>query len=169
MPEQPYFPRTTARELVEDHARLIGMSKAEAEMKAEGALERVALRRDAWNEPLRSYSKGMIQRTGLAQAIVGDPKLLVLDEPMSGLDPTGRYQVREMLESPSKGERPLSFPAISWAMSPRFVTVLRCLRAGRSLHLANSKISPPPKEWEWIAQFSAETDFNVHLLILRHR
>ena len=74
MPEQPYFPRiTTARELVEDHARLLGMSKGEASTKAEGALERVALRRDAWNEPLRSYSKGMIQRTGLAQAIVGAP------------------------------------------------------------------------------------------------
>ena len=113
MPEQPYFPRiTTARELVEDHARLIGMSKAEAAKKAEGALERVALRRDAWNEPLRSYSKGMISVPD-SQAIVGDPKLLVLDEPMSGLDPTGRYQVREMLRELQVKGRPLSSQAIS--------------------------------------------------------
>ena len=165
MPEQPYFPRiTTARELVEDHARLIGMSKAEAEVKAEGALERVALRRDAWNEPLRSYSKGMIQRTGLAQAIVGDPKLLVLDEPMSGLDPTGRYQVREMLRELQVKGTTIVFSSHILGDVASICDRIAMLKGGKVIASGQlEELLPPPKEWEWIAQFSAETDFNVPL------
>lgn len=165
MPEQPYFPRiTTARELVEDHARLLGMSRAEAAKEAEGALERVALRKDAWNEPLRSYSKGMIQRTGLAQAIVGDPKLLILDEPMSGLDPTGRYQVREMLRELQVKGTTIVFSSHILGDVASICDRIAMLKAGRVIASGQlDELLPPPKEWEWVAQFSADTPQNQPL------
>src|SRR5207253_1682846 len=61
-------------------------------------LTRVGLVPDAWNTQLRKFSKGMLQRVGLAQAILHEPKLIVLDEPMSGLDPMGRREVRDLIE-----------------------------------------------------------------------
>ena len=157
MPEQPYFPRiTTARELVQDHARLLGMSQGEAANEAEEALERVALRRDAWNEPLRSYSKGMIQRTGLAQAIVGAPKLLILDEPMSGLDPTGRYQVREMLRELQVKGTTIVFSSHILGDVASICDRIAMLKGGKVIASGQlDDLLPPPKEWEWIAQFDS--------------
>ena len=155
MPEQPYFPRiTTARELVEDHARLLGMNQGEAAREAQGALERVALRKDAWNEPLRSYSKGMIQRTGLAQAIVGAPKLLILDEPMSGLDPTGRYQVREMLRELQVKGTTIVFSSHILGDVASICDRIAMLKGGKVIASGQlDELLPPPKEWEWVAQF----------------
>lgn len=97
MPEHAYFPEhLSGRELVIHHGRLSGLDKASATRRADELLERVGLR-DAGEQHLRTYSKGMLQRVGLAQALVGDPDLVVLDEPMSGLDPVGRYEIREIL------------------------------------------------------------------------
>ena len=155
MPEQPYFPRiTTARELVEDHARLLGMTHKEATAKAQDALERVALRHDAWDNPLRSYSKGMIQRTGLAQAIVGDPKLLILDEPMSGLDPTGRYQVRELLRELQVKGTTIVFSSHILGDVASICDRIAMLKGGKVVASGQlDELIPPPTEWEWVAQF----------------
>ncbi len=98
LPEQPYFyDYLTAKELLEYYARLSGMEPKERGRKVEAMLARVGLK-DAARVQLRKFSKGMLQRVGLAQAVLHDPKVVFLDEPMSGLDPMGRREVRDLME-----------------------------------------------------------------------
>ena len=97
LPESPYFYETlTARELLDFVGRLFGLDRAERARRVADLIDRVGLR-DAADRRLRGHSKGMLQRVGLAQAMMGDPDLLVLDEPMSGLDPIGRKEVRDLI------------------------------------------------------------------------
>jgi ABC-2 type transport system ATP-binding protein len=99
LPEQPYFyDYLTAREFLLYCGSLCDLTKAGAQERATRLLAQVGLARDA-NQHLRKYSKGMLQRVGLAQALINDPSVLFLDEPMSGLDPLGRRAVRELLET----------------------------------------------------------------------
>jgi len=86
----------TGRELLRFHGRLLGLRGAALEGRADVLLERVDLL-DAADRPVRGYSKGMLQRVGLAQALLAEPALVLLDEPTSGLDPLGRRLVREVL------------------------------------------------------------------------
>jgi ABC-2 type transport system ATP-binding protein len=98
MPEQPYFyDYLTARELLEYCAELFGYAPAARRARAGDLLRRVSLDEAAWNRQLRKFSKGMLQRVGLAQALINDPEVVILDEPMSGLDPIGRRQVRDLI------------------------------------------------------------------------
>jgi ABC-2 type transport system ATP-binding protein len=86
----------TGRELLAVHGQLLGRDGREMKARAGELLERVALT-DAADRPIRTYSKGMMQRVGLAQALLGDPDLVFLDEPTSGLDPLGRILVRDVM------------------------------------------------------------------------
>src|SRR5580765_1693507 len=98
LPEQPYFyDYLTAKELLEYYAQLSGVAAKERSARVEAMLARVGLT-DSARTQLRKFSKGMLQRVGLAQAILHDPKLVFLDEPMSGLDPMGRREVRELIQ-----------------------------------------------------------------------
>jgi ABC-2 type transport system ATP-binding protein len=98
LPEQPYFyDYLTAQELLTYYAQLSGIPAKERSRRVGAMLDRVGLT-DSARIQLRKYSKGMLQRVGLAQAILHDPKLVFLDEPMSGLDPMGRREVREMIQ-----------------------------------------------------------------------
>jgi len=98
LPEQPYFyDYLTAQELLTYYAQLSGVPAKDRSRRVSQMLERVGLT-DAARTQLRKYSKGMLQRVGLAQAILHDPKLVFLDEPMSGLDPMGRREVRELIQ-----------------------------------------------------------------------
>jgi ABC-2 type transport system ATP-binding protein len=97
LPENPtYYDHLTAEELLGYFAGLFGYSAADCQARASRALDRVGLAGDR-RRPMRQYSKGMIQRVGIAQAILNDPDLVILDEPMSGLDPVGRREVRELI------------------------------------------------------------------------
>jgi ABC-2 type transport system ATP-binding protein len=97
LPETPYFyDYLSAREFLETCASLTGIPRADRRSRIETTLERVGLD-PSLKLRLRKYSKGMLQRIGLAQAILHDPDLLILDEPMSGLDPIGRRQVRDLI------------------------------------------------------------------------
>jgi ABC-2 type transport system ATP-binding protein len=97
LPEQPYFyDYLTARELLDYYARFSGYSRAERNERVTRFLELVGLTAAA-NVQLRKFSKGMLQRVGIAQAILHDPKVVFLDEPMSGLDPVGRREVRDII------------------------------------------------------------------------
>src|SRR5678815_2508521 len=98
LPENPYFyDYLTAREFLEYCGELFGLDKKTRANKARELLERVHLDEKRWDTQLRKFSKGMLQRVGLAQAIVNDPAIVFLDEPMSGLDPIGRREVRDLI------------------------------------------------------------------------
>ena len=97
LPEQPYFyDYLTARELLHYYGRLSGVATKELSKRTDAVLDRVGLSGSA-NVQLRKFSKGMLQRAGIAQAILHDPKIVFLDEPMSGLDPMGRREVRDLM------------------------------------------------------------------------
>jgi len=97
LPEQPFFHDfLTPEELLVLAGRLSGMSNRAIERRADYLLDLVGIRA-AKGLPLRRFSKGMLQRIGIAQALINDPDLVVLDEPMSGLDPLGRKDVREII------------------------------------------------------------------------
>ena len=98
LPEQPYFyDYLTAQELLTYYGQLSGVAARDLSRKVDGVLQRVGLP-DAGGVQLRKFSKGMLQRVGIAQAILHDPKVVFFDEPMSGLDPMGRREVRDLME-----------------------------------------------------------------------
>lgn len=97
LPEHPYFYEyLTGFEFLDFYGRLFGLNRSIRPTRVERLLEQVGLPH-ARDIPLRKYSKGMIQRVGIAQALINDPDLVVLDEPMSGLDPIGRKEVRDII------------------------------------------------------------------------
>ena len=98
LPEQPYFyDYLSAPELLDYYAGLSGMERAERKKQIGWVLERVGLN-DVASKQLRKFSKGMLQRVGIAQAIIHNPDVVFLDEPMSGLDPLGRHEIRELIQ-----------------------------------------------------------------------
>ena len=98
LPEQPYFyDYLTAHELLNYYGQLSGVPGKDRKRRIDEVLQRVGLT-DVKGVQLRKFSKGMLQRAGIAQAILHDPNLVFFDEPMSGLDPMGRREVRDLME-----------------------------------------------------------------------
>ena len=99
LPEVPYFyDNLTAEELLVYYGRLFGLSASDARRRTTGLLDRVGLGAER-RMRLRRYSKGMLQRVGVAQTLINDPEVVFLDEPLSGLDPLGRRDIRDLLLS----------------------------------------------------------------------
>ena len=97
-PESPYFyDYLTAFELMSYFGELFGLSSKERKKKTEKLLTKVGLDTNDWNRQLRKFSKGMLQRVGIAQSLINDPEIVFFDEPMSGLDPIGRREIRELI------------------------------------------------------------------------
>ena len=97
LPENPaLYEFLTGEEYLRFAGRLTGLTAADARSRAAGLLERVGLAGRA-DRPIRKFSKGMVQRLALAQALIGEPETVILDEPMSGLDPIGRKDVRDII------------------------------------------------------------------------
>lgn len=100
LPENPYFyDYLTAREFLDYCAQIFGYPAADRKKRAADLLARVNLDEKRWDTQLRKFSKGMLQRVGLAQSLINDPDIVFLDEPMSGLDPVGRREVRDLIAS----------------------------------------------------------------------
>lgn len=109
LPENPYFYEyLTPREALDFYARLHGLSQERRERQITELLARVQLTAHA-DAPVRGFSKGMRQRLGLAQALVHDPELLILDEPLTGLDPMGRLLLREIILGEARAGRTVFF------------------------------------------------------------
>ena len=97
LPENPFFYEyLTGREFLDFYGQLFGYGRAEREARAATVLKQVGMS-DRASLPLRKYSKGMLQRIGMAQALINDPDFVILDEPMSGLDPIGRREFRDII------------------------------------------------------------------------
>jgi ABC-2 type transport system ATP-binding protein len=98
LPENPYFyDYLTAREFLDYCAEIFGLPGTERKRRTADLLARVKLDEKRWDTQLRKFSKGMLQRVGLAQSLINDPEIVFLDEPMSGLDPVGRREVRDLI------------------------------------------------------------------------
>jgi ABC-2 type transport system ATP-binding protein len=98
LPENPYFyDYLTALEFLNFCGQIFGLSKTARNNRSRELLTSVRLDEKKWNTQLRKFSKGMLQRVGLAQALINDPEVVFLDEPMSGLDPIGRREVRDLI------------------------------------------------------------------------
>jgi len=109
LPEQPYFyDYLSAPELLDYYGQLSGMAAQDRRKRIPILLERVGLE-STGKLQLRKFSKGMLQRIGIAQAILHDPKVVFLDEPMSGLDPIGRREIRDLIKTLKQEGRTVFF------------------------------------------------------------
>lgn len=109
LPERPYFyDHLTGQELLTFFGRLTGMTRVEINSRIPKVLDSVGMGH-ARNLELKKYSKGMLQRVGIATAMIHDPEFLVLDEPMSGLDPVGRKEIRELILQLARDGRTIFF------------------------------------------------------------
>ena len=131
MPEvATYYPYLNARELLAFYGGICGLDAKSVRERTDSLLESVGLA-DAAKRPLRTYSKGMLQRAGIAQALLSDPELLVLDEPFTGLDPLARVGFREMLRELRGRGRTIFFSSHELGETELLCDGIAIMKAGR--------------------------------------
>jgi len=150
LPENPYFyDYLTAREFMDFYARLFNLPAEVRAVRTQTLLERVGLagRSDL---PLRKFSKGMVQRLGLAQALINDPDLVILDEPMSGLDPIGRREVRDLILDLRRNGKTVLFSSHILSDAELLVDRVAILRDGSvtASGRLQALVSDRPRFWE---------------------
>ncbi|MFI4944106.1 MAG: ATP-binding cassette domain-containing protein [Burkholderiales bacterium] len=133
LPEHPYlYDYLTAAEYLDYCGRLFGLAREARRERTRELLSLVGLERSA-DIPMRRFSKGMLQRAGLAQALVNDPELLFLDEPMSGLDPVGRRLVRDLILAQRQAGKTVLFSTHILSDAETLCDRVAVLRGGRLL------------------------------------
>lgn len=134
LPERPYFHEfLTGEEFLRFHGRLMGLSGSDLKQRSQEVLYRVGLEH-AGDKKLKSYSKGMLQRVGIGQALMVRPKLLILDEPMSGLDPDGRLLVKTLIKEIAKEGTTVFFSSHLLHDAEALCDHLVCLRQGEVVY-----------------------------------
>lgn len=153
LPEQPYFyDYLTAEELLTYIGGLYGLRGADLRARVARRLDEAGLEA-ARRRPLRTYSKGMLQRVGLAQALLHDPELVILDEPMSGLDPIGRRDVRTLILRLRQEGRTVLFSSHVLSDAEAVCSEVAILAKGRLvMHGPLSQFADTPvRGWEVVA------------------
>lgn len=146
LPENPYFyDYLTAEELLWFGGRTSGMEKQTLKIRVPQLLKRIGLH-SASRRHLRSYSKGMVQRAGLALALVHDPEVVILDEPMSGLDPLGRKMVGDLILELKEQGKTVFFSSHILNDIERFCDRIGIIAEGRLLFTGNLADAVPPGE-----------------------
>jgi ABC-2 type transport system ATP-binding protein len=142
LPERPYFhEHLTGEKLLEFYGTLSGMKRADLLSRIPAVLKAVGMS-DARKLELKHYSKGMLQRIGIAQAILHDPPCLVLDEPMSGLDPQGRKEIQELLLQFASEGRTLFFSSHHFSEVKEMCNHLAIIRKGRLIASGSIQMYP---------------------------
>jgi ABC-2 type transport system ATP-binding protein len=137
LPEHPYFyDNLTAREFLFLLGKMAGMTKKDINNRTEILLERLNLT-EAATRYLRTYSKGMLQRVGFAAALIHDPDLLILDEPLSGLDPIGRHMIISLLFELKEAGKTLFFSSHILNDIERLCDNIAIINQGRLLYYGN--------------------------------
>lgn len=130
LPENPYFyDYLTGREFLRFCARLFDLESAARRRRVDELLHEVGLA-EAADTQLRKYSKGMLQRIGIAQALVNDPDLVLLDEPMTGLDPIGRVEVKRIMKELHEAGKTILFNSHALSDVAELCTHLAIMRSG---------------------------------------
>lgn len=131
LPEQPYFyDYLTGSEFLDYCARLFKISKLKRHKRSNELLEKVGLA-EAKDNSLRTYSRGMLQRIGIAQALINEPEILILDEPLSGLDPQGRKEVLDIIVEQKKLGKTILFSSHILADAEMFCDSIGILNDGK--------------------------------------
>jgi ABC-2 type transport system ATP-binding protein len=142
LPEVPYFYKyLSAREVLRFYGRLSGLKKDALAGRIEDVLRVVRMARHA-DRPMRDYSKGMAQRVGLAQAMLHDPDVMIFDEPVTGLDPLGIREMRELIVSLNKGGKTIFFSSHNISEAEKVCHRVAVLADGRLERVVDRK------EWE---------------------
>lgn len=154
LPERPYFyDYLTGQEILLLCGQLSGMKRSDIDQRMESLLKRV----DLWHakdKRLKNYSKGMLQKIGLVQALLHRPKLVVLDEPMSGLDPDGRFYVRELILETAKNGATVFFSSHHMHDTEQICQDLVMMKDGKVIYsgLAGELMDRMGVKYEVIAQ-----------------
>ena len=131
MPEVAnYYNYLTVRELLAFYGKVCGMSGAEIRRRSDELVELVGLK-DAGKKQLKHFSKGMMQRAGIAQALLHDPELLILDEPLTGLDPLARIQLRDIIVMLRKSGKTVFFSSHELSEAEMICDRVGILKGGR--------------------------------------
>lgn len=134
MPETAtYYPYLNARELLAFYGGICGLDAKTVRARSDELLESVGLA-DAAKRPLRTYSKGMLQRAGIAQALLNDPALLVLDEPFTGLDPLARIHFRELMRGLRARGKSIFFSSHELGETELLCDKVVIMKKGRALY-----------------------------------
>jgi len=139
MPETAYYyPYLNARELLAFYGGICGLDRATVRRRTNELLEAVDLA-DAAKRPLKTYSKGMLQRAGIAQALLADPDLLVLDEPFTGLDPLARIRFRELMRDLRARGKTIFFSSHELGETELLCDRVAIIKKGRCLYQGEVK------------------------------